>query len=427
MPASARALPPTWRRTDWIVAGILALASIELTYLADFVGTIDPKHSVHTSAAAAAATSLVLAWRRSRPLLVGVLVSLAYVTVAVLLGLEPYASQVVLFLGVYSIGAWCPDRRRAFLTRTGIVVVMTLWLLYSFVDGFHDPDTGERGVNAYLAFTAIMTLTNIAYFTGAWMFGDRSWAQAIERQHLAAAHAEIRAQQGQLQEQAVRLERLRIARELHDVVAHHVTAMGVQAGAARMLIDRAPGEAAEHLRHVEASSRSAVQELQTMVHTLRDDDASAESLPCLDDLPALVAEADALGGQRVRFERVDARPVHVDAVDGPGALPARAAQLALFRVAQEGLTNARKHAGPRADVVVRLRLEPTRTEVEVSDDGRGCAATPTAGTRMGLVGMREGMDSVGGGLEAGPKPDGGWLVRATVAHEPPRDDEGGRA
>ena len=167
MPASARALPPTWRRTDWIVAGILALASIELTYLADFVGMIDPKHSVHTSAAAAAATSLVLAWRRSRPLLVGVLVSLAYVTVAVLLGLEPYASQVVLFLGVYSIGAWCPDRHRAFLTRTGIVAVMTLWLLYSFVDGFHDPDTGERGVNAYLAFTAIMTLTNIAYFTGA--------------------------------------------------------------------------------------------------------------------------------------------------------------------------------------------------------------------------------------------------------------------
>lgn len=335
------------------------------------------------------------------------MVSAGYIALGTWVGVEIYASQVVLFMAFYSVGAWCVDRRRALWTRVGIAAAMAAWLVVYFVNAFHDPETGERGVNAFFALLIIQVLVNVAYFSGAWLFGNRAWAQAREHEALARAHAQIRAQQDRLAEQAVTQERLRIARELHDVVAHHVTAMGVQAGAARVLLDRRPEAAAEHLRGVEDSSRQAVRELQTLVHSLRDDDAAASaSTPRLADLEALVAEAaEGAGGQTVELERIGPAP----------ALP-DAAELVLYRVAQEGLTNARKHAGPRAHVAVRVRTEPHRVELEVSDDGRGAAAPGARlpGTRMGLRGMRERIDSVGGTLEAGPKDHGGWLVRATV-------------
>ena len=193
------------------------------------------------------------------------------------------------------------------------------------------------------------------------------------------------------------------------MVAHHVTAMGVQAGAARLSMARDPEAATAHLRGVESSARDAVTELKTMLHTLRDGEEAPDSLPRLPDLDALVAEARAIG-QRAELHRIGPEP----------HLPPPA-QLALYRTAQEGITNARKHAGPRASVAVRLRTGADRVELEVSDDGRGgragAPASDSAG--MGVPGMRERITSVGGTLEAGPKSGGGWLVRATV---PTRND-----
>ena len=207
------------------------------------------------------------------------------------------------------------------------------------------------------------------------------------------------------------LERGRIARELHDVVAHHVTAMGVQAGAARLTMSQDPRAAAEHLRGVESSAREAVTELKTMVHTLRDGEEAPDSVPRLSDLEGLVAEARAIGQDAV-LKRIGPEP----------QLPPPA-QLALFRTAQEGLTNARKHAGPRAVVTVRLRTEASRVELEISDNGRGARpGNPAAhGTGTGLIGMEERMASMGGTLDAGPKADGGWLVRATVPVHAPQE------
>ncbi|RLY92313.1 sensor histidine kinase [Kocuria tytonicola] len=399
-----RALPSGWRRRDGLEAVVLALFGVELVYLSDFVQKVPWQADVGWVALGAVALAAPLAWRRRFPVTVMVAVSFLYFTLATWVGVEMYASQVVLFLGFYSVGAWCPDRRLAVRSRAAVAVGMAVWLLWATVDQFTDPQVGERGVNAYMAFAAIQLLVNIAYFTGAWIFGDRTWHAAVERENLEAAHAEIREQQDRLAEQAVSLERLRIARELHDVVAHHVTAMGVQAGAARVSMTRDPDAAAVHLRGVESSAREAVAELKTMVHTLRDGDEVPDSVPRLADLDALVADARAIGQDAV-LERIGPEP------DLPPP-----AQLALYRTAQEGITNARKHAGPRAAVTVRLRSGTDRVELEVSDNGRGGRPgdTPAHGTGMGVTGMRERMASMGGTLQAGPKPDGGWLVRATV-------------
>ena len=414
---SRRTLPKHWLRTDVTIAGVLAIGSVEMTYLSQWSG-MDAGYqaSVHVVAAVGGTAALLLAFRRRAPLAVLAGYAAAYIALATWVGIEFYASQVVMFLSFYTAGAWSADRRRALWVRVAIVAAMAVWLLVQSVLGFSAPETGERGVNAYFAFLLIQWLVNAAYFTGAWMFGNRAWEQALERQELERAHAEIHAQQEQLAEQAVSLERVRIARELHDVVAHHVTAMGVQAGAARMLQAKDPQAAAGHLKGVEDSSRRAVRELQTLVHTLRDDDDSVASVPRLSDLEALAEQARSAGTQTVVLERIGAAPQL-----------APAAELALYRVAQEGLTNARKHAGPRAQVTVRLRSEADRVELEVSDDGRGGRSLPrAAGTRMGLRGMRERMDSVGGTVDAGPKPTGGWLVRAAVptaeADAAPRTD-----
>lgn len=400
-----RTLPERWLRKDMIIAAVLAIASVEMAYLGQWAG-MDAvyRSSVHVVAATGAAAALLLGFRRRAPMTVAVLYAAAYIALASSVGVEMYASQVLLFMSFYTVGAWCPDRRRAFWVRLAIVAAMASWLLIASVLGFSSGTAGERGVNAYFAFLLIQWTINAAYFSGAWMFGDRAWQQAMERQELERAHAEIRAQQEQLAEQAVSLERVRIARELHDVVAHHVTAMGVQAGAARMLQAKDPEAAAGHLKGVEDSSRQAVRELQSLVHTLRDDDGAVASVPRLSDLDALAEKARSTGTQQVVLERIGPAP----------ALPP-AAELALFRVAQEGLTNARKHAGPRAAVTLRLRTEEDRVELEVSDDGRGTRGRPLVpGTHLGLRGMRERMDAVGGTVDAGPKPTGGWLVRATV-------------
>lgn len=407
-----RALAPGWRRRDGREAALLALAGVELVYLSGFVHTFPWPLDAGWVAVGAAVLAVPLAWRRRFPVAVMVTVSLLYIVLGTWVGIEGYASQVVLFLGFYSVGAWCPDRALATRSRAVVVAGMAVWLVWTTVAGFSDPEVGERGVNVYMAVALIQLLVNIAYFTGAWVFGNRQWNAAVERQRLEAARAEIEAQQERLAEQAVSLERLRIARELHDVVAHHVTAMGVQAGAARLTMPRDQDAATEHLRGVESSAREAVAELKTLVHTLRDTDNAAQSVPRLADLEELVADARAVG-QDVALERIGAEPEL-----------APAAQLALYRTAQEGVTNARKHAGPRARVVVRLRRESDRVELEVSDNGRGARRghPAPAGAGLGIEGMRERMASLGGTLEAGPKATGGWLVRATV-HVPREREE----
>lgn len=416
-----RTLPEHWFRQDLIITVVLALAALEMTYLMAGAGMAEGifQLSVPWVAAGGAVLALPLLIRRRWPSAAALITATIYILLGTFVGIELYASQVMLFLTFYAVGAWESDRRRALITRIVIALAMAVWLLVSVIDGFYDPEVGERGVNAYLSLLGIQIATNLAYFSAAWIFGDRAWQQALERQALEQAHEEIRTQQDQLQHNAVELERMRIARELHDVVAHHVTAMGIQAAAGRRLITRDPGAAAEQLKGVELSAREAIAELHSVVQTLRSGDSPDERTPTLEDLDALIEQSVQLG-QQVQLQRVD---------NLPELSPA--AELTIYRVVQEALTNARKHAGPLATVSVRLRGLDDRVEVEISDTGRGQPAGRALGTGMGVQGMRERLRSVGGTLSAGPRPRlagddrGGWLVRASVPARgvPPLSEE----
>jgi signal transduction histidine kinase len=220
----------------------------------------------------------------------------------------------------------------------------------------------------------------------------------LEAQSIALAGAQV-----DLARRAVLAERVRIARELHDVVAHHVSVIGVQAGAARRVLASQPDSAAELLGSIEASSRDTVAELQSLLGLLRQegDDESTEPRPRLDGLRAL-AEQMAEAGLDVR--------VDLDGVADPESLPA-GVELSAYRIVQEALTNALRHGGPGAKAEVAIRRRPSSLELMVVDDGRGPPAG-TAGTGHGLLGMQERAALHGGELRAGRRDGGGFEVRA---------------
>jgi signal transduction histidine kinase len=219
---------------------------------------------------------------------------------------------------------------------------------------------------------------------------------------------------GALQERAARLEferdqegrlgaaaeRARIAREMHDIVAHNLSVMIALADGAGYTIDSAPERAAEATRRVAATGRDALVEMRRLLGVLREEDPVAEPLepqPSLGRLDELLARVHAAG-----------IPVTIDLDGDPRAL-ADGVQLTVFRVAQEALTNTLKHATRPTRAHLALRCRPGRVELEVTDTGAGRAANPPGG--RGLCGTRERAASYGGKLEAGPGPRGGWRVR----------------
>ncbi|MFD7135031.1 sensor histidine kinase [Streptomyces sp. NPDC059894] len=209
-------------------------------------------------------------------------------------------------------------------------------------------------------------------------------------------------------------ERLRIARDLHDVVAHHIALVNVQAGVAAHVMDRRPDQAKEALAHVREAGRSALDELRATVGLLRqsgDPEAPTEPAPGLDRLDDLAGTFRSAG-----------LPVVVARADRGTRLPA-AVDLAAYRVIQEALTNVRKHAGPdaRAEVSV-VRVGP-RIEVTVLDDGTGEATGPPDGGGHGLLGMRERVTALRGTLTTGPRYGGGFRVHAILPVDTPSASE----
>lgn len=230
-------------------------------------------------------------------------------------------------------------------------------------------------------------------------------AAAAEREKTANARA------------AVAQERARIARELHDIVAHNVSLMVVQTIAADRVLDRDPGKAHELHAGVEQTGRATVVELRRLLDVLRTDEdeepARRPPQPHIDEIPGLLA-AVGDAGLRVRSATLGS----------PRPLPA-GTELTVYRVVQEALTNTLKHAG-RTGATVTLDWGPAELVVTVSDDGRGAdaglvAPAPSAGGGHGLVGMRERVSAVGGRLDTGPRPGGGYVVRAVVPAPLPED------
>ena len=204
--------------------------------------------------------------------------------------------------------------------------------------------------------------------------------------------------------EAVTLERTRIARELHDVVAHAMSVMIVQAGAARTVVERDPKAAHDAIAQVEETGRAGLAEMRRLIGVLTDDGQAGSTAP----MPGL-AQLDPL----LDTVRSAGLPVEVVRSGAARELPA-GADLAAYRVIQESLTNALKHAGP-ASARVELEYAPDLLTIEVVDDGRGPPAEPGVG--HGLIGMRERVGMFGGSLRTSARPGGGFLVHAEIPVE----------
>ncbi|CAL9331703.1 hypothetical protein SUDANB120_00085 [Streptomyces sp. enrichment culture] len=214
------------------------------------------------------------------------------------------------------------------------------------------------------------------------------------------------AQRRLLAERAVSDERRRIARELHDIVAHHLTTMQLLAGGARANLDRSPETAREALVTLEGSGRTALREMRHLLDVLRADDENDEGettapQPGVGDLDRIVADSRRAG-----------LPTTLTTDGDPRSLPP-GISLAVFRIVQEALTNARKHAGDGAHVDVRLTFAVHEVQVAVTDDGPRPGRPAARGSGYGLVGMRERVALHGGTLRAGPE-GGGFAVRARL-------------
>ena len=303
------------------------------------------------------------------------------------LGLPPETLVVAILAAVYSVAAygdgWVPPAGLAAAAAGSAAVQLT-------PGRFQTPTVVSNGL-----------IIGAAWLLGHFVGRRRAYTARLERT------AELERARAELARRAVTEERLRLARELHDVVAHAISVIAVQSGVGAHVAQTQPEEAAKALAAIEATSRAALTELRRLLGVLRQDSepqASLAPVPGLADLDSLLAEA-AKAGLAVKLQVHGTRPPLPAGVD-----------LSAYRIVQEALTNVVKHAGPaRAQVVVGYRDQDVT--VEVTDDGRG-TVTPVsdgrAGTGHGLIGMRERVAAFGGDLEVGPRPGGGFRVAARL-------------
>lgn len=247
---------------------------------------------------------------------------------------------------------------------------------------------------------AIFAWTGIGATAGDAVRSRRAFVQAIrERAERAERTREEEARR------RVAEERLRIARDLHDVVAHHIALVNVQAGVAAHVMDKRPDQAKEALAHVREASRSALNELRATVGLLRqsgDPEAPTEPAPGLDRLDELTGTFRSAGLH-----------IEVARADQGTTLPA-AVDLAAYRIIQEALTNVQKHAGPQAKAEVSVVRVGPNIEITVLDEGNGEDADPGSGGGHGLLGMRERVTALRGTLTTGPRYGGGFRVHAIL-------------
>ena len=396
-------------KADAVTAVALFAASILSLVLGRAIGMWQETAALPLSVGILALVTLPLALRRRAPVPVLAVVGVMLVLVGELQVPELTISNIALFMAIYSVGAWEQNRTRANVARAVLVTGMGIWLLISFFRastqdlGFEGPGIGA--LTPVAAYMLQQVLVNVLYFAGAWWFGNHAWSSARQRALIEFRTEQLEGEQAKVARQAITIERLRIARELHDAVAHHVSLMGVQAAAARAVLGSDPARAAEQLESLESSSRSAVSELYQLLGTLRDEEKDVPPVSAslgLDSLSTLVQDAEA-AGLRVSLERVGTE-FPVPPLVG----------LNLYRIAQESLTNVLKHAGPGTRTRVHVRFFENTVELEVADDGLGRPGPKQRGAGLGLLGMRERIATLGGTLDIGPRAESGWVVRATV-------------
>jgi len=366
-------------RADLALAVAVAIGAQTEVFLLD----LDPKVVV---APATLIASLMIALRRRSPL-VAVFAAVALSVVESVAGVPanlPVAPVILFVIALYAVASYTDLGRAVAAFAFALAVIWGGILLRP-----HD-------------------LTDLPYallVAGTpWLFGRAMRARVSHSVELAARLARVERESEEQAREAVADERARIARELHDVIAHSVSVMVVQAGAAEEVLRSSPERALDPLRSVQETGRAALVEMARLLQILRRD---AEQLgfapqPGLDDLDGLLAQTRAAG-------------LSVDlGVHGEPRPLALGTDLCAYRIVQEALTNTRKHAGP-AHVQVDIRYRTDTVEIEILDDGTSSANG--AGGGHGLIGMSERVALFDGELEAGPTAQGGFRVRAKLPIE----------
>jgi signal transduction histidine kinase len=302
----------------------------------------------------------------------------------------PNPADAAVLVMIYTAAAYRPRRDSLtvlMITLIGSAVAVEAWSQFRDV-----ADLLQR------VFLASVMFGGTSVF--AWILGD---SMRYRRGYYAALEdraARLEAERGAQAKIATAAERARIARELHDVIAHHVSVMVVQADGAGYALRSSPETTATALRAISDTGRQALTEMRRLLGVLRSegDQAQLAPVPGLSELRELLDQARSAG-----------LGVTYTLTGTPRELP-EGAELAAYRVVQESLTNTRKHAGLAASATVTLQYHPAGLTVEVTDDGFASPPTETAG--HGLAGMRERIEMYGGTVEAGPLPAGGFGVRA---------------
>ena len=373
---------------DWLLAAAFIVSGIVSAYTTnDLVGP------AWLTALAASTAGVAAFIRRTRP--VAAILTWALGIVIMALWLTPPEKIGGLFFGLllftYVVGSRVPGRR-ALVAPLAVLVAVTAVALSSsdeFVTGDLIFPT-IFGVLFWLAGRVVRSRTELT--------AELHEAALVAHEHREAAAA-----------RAVAEERRRIAREMHDVVAHSVSTMVIQAGGARRILARDPARAIEAAALIERTGRDALKEMRHLLGVLHagEDLAELAPQPTLGGLPALAERSRAAG-----------LPVELHVEGEHRELPS-GLDLAGYRVVQEALTNALKHGGGSAEVTVSFGEQELR--LEIADTGAGASVAPgVEGGGHGLVGMRERVRVFGGELHAGPRPEGGYLV---VARLPLQDED----
>lgn len=375
-----QAIARSWRRSLWgFPAPDVALAAALCAVAIASVLTGNPDEGpLAVTLPAAVVSTAALLWRRRSPLVAVALVMVAG-TAQTVLSQSPGSlwSLAVHAIVMYSLAAYLPEGLAAIAGA-----VLTAVLLVQ--------ERLDNGVD----YVFILLL-----FGGLWLLGraSRLWrgrVRTAERRQREAAHL------------AVVEERLRIARDLHDVVAHSLSVIAVQAGAAEAALGSSPARAAAPVHAIRETARAALTEIRSMLDVLRtdDDDLPGRASPGIAAIAGLVDAASAAGTPASLDVRLTDAPVP-PAVD-----------LAAYRIVQESLTNARRHAAG-APAAVAVEQQQDRLTVRVVN-GRSAAAATANGSGYGIAGMRERAEALGGRVEAQPTGDGGFAVTALLPLTP---------
>jgi signal transduction histidine kinase len=375
---------PAWRAStkDIVLTVVVTLLAFvpTVSHIGPEIGDLPGRHlggpTTFADLALTLGMALPLALRSRRPAVGLALTAAAWATGQVLGRPETFAKVAMLF-AVYAAGAHLARRRRAFAAALTVAYLGLAIVLHA-----------RGSAQGILDFTAFYLVLVAIWATGA---GVRRWrAEETEHRRLAA-------------EVASSAERARIARELHDVVTHHVTAMVVQADAAQFLLPGTPGRVADGLTAIGETGRRALTELRALLDTLEatGEPATPDRAPTMGRIADLVEQAR-LTGQPVDWTEQGAeRPLPVDV------------ELATYRVVQEALTNAIKYAtGRPTTLVVRRQEDDVEIEVTTTGPATSTAIAPSGG--RGLAGMRERVRLLDGDLVSGFRPDGSFRVWAVI-------------